>query len=86
LTASTHRSVKGALRDYTIIKQSRLLNPQFLLKNTTSHSRDVLQAKMSLPNEQKALVIEEGQKLKIVKSPVPKLKADHEILVKVVQL
>ena len=56
------------------------------LKNTTSHSRDVLQAKMSLPTEQKALVIEEGQKLKIVKSPVPELKADHEILVKVIEL
>jgi hypothetical protein len=41
---------------------------------------------MSLPTEQKALVIEEEQKLKIVKSPVPALKADHEILVKVIEL
>jgi len=38
---------------------------------------------MTVPSEQKALVVQEGQKLKIEKIPVPKLTKDDEILVKV---
>ena len=38
---------------------------------------------MAIPKEQKALVIQEGQTLKIEKIPVPKLTKDNEILIKV---
>ncbi len=38
---------------------------------------------MAIPTEQKALVVQEGQKVKVEKIPVPKLTKDDEILVKV---
>lgn len=38
---------------------------------------------MTVPAEQKALVVQEQQKLKLEKIPVPKLSKDDEILVKV---
>jgi hypothetical protein len=38
---------------------------------------------MAIPKEQKALVIQEGQTLKVEKIPVPKLSGDEEILIKV---
>lgn len=38
---------------------------------------------MAIPKEQKALVIQEGQTLKVEKIPVPKLNKDDEILIKV---
>lgn len=38
---------------------------------------------MAISTEQKALVVQEGQKVKIEKIPVPKLTKDDEILVKV---
>jgi hypothetical protein len=38
---------------------------------------------MAIPKEQKALVIQEGQTLKIETIPVPQLTKDDEILIKV---
>jgi hypothetical protein len=38
---------------------------------------------MAIQTEQKALVVQEGQKVKIEKIPVPQLTKDDEILVKV---
>jgi hypothetical protein len=38
---------------------------------------------MTTPKEQKALVIQEGQTLKIETIPVPALTNEHDILVKV---
>jgi hypothetical protein len=38
---------------------------------------------MTVPSEQKALVVQEGQKVKLEKIPVPKLSKDDEILIKV---
>ena len=38
---------------------------------------------MAIPTEQKALVVQEGQKVKVEKISVPKLTKDDEILVKV---
>jgi hypothetical protein len=38
---------------------------------------------MTVPKEQRALVIQEGQTLKIVRIPVPALSEDEEVLVKV---
>ena len=38
---------------------------------------------MTVPSEQKALVVQEGQKVKLEKIAVPKLTKDDEILVKV---
>lgn len=38
---------------------------------------------MAIPIEQKSLVVQEGQKVKVEKIPVPKLTKDDEILVKV---
>ena len=38
---------------------------------------------MTIPKEQKAAVIQEGQTLKVEKIPTPELKNEHEILVKV---